>query len=286
MMHLSTTQKTDATWQVPSYDVVCLRPTRKDYAVIIPVLNEGERIQAQLQAMNQFGIHRSADVVIVDGGSTDGSLDLSFLRSVHVCVLLRKTGPGKLSAQLRCGYAHCLCEGYKGVVTIDGNNKDSVEAIPDFVRELETGTDFVQGSRFIPGGQAVNTPLVRFLAIRLLHAPLLSLAAGLRWTDTTNGFRGYSRRLLLDPQVAPFRNVFQTYELLPYLTVRIPRLGYACKELPVERRYPPSGKTPTKIHGFAGYFQLLGILLRAAGGGYNPNPMQSTYLRRDGTGKT
>ena len=65
----------------------------------------------------------------------------------------------------------------------------------------------------MPGGEHSHTPLSRYVGVRLLHAPLVSLAAGVRYTDTTNGFRAYSRRFLADGRVAPFRSVFEGYEL-------------------------------------------------------------------------
>src|SRR5260363_350405 len=65
-----------------------------------------------------------------------------------------------------------------------------------------------------------NTPKLRDFAIRFIHAPLLSLASDFKWTDTTQGFRAYRRRMLLDPKIAPFRAVFVTYELLAYLSYR------------------------------------------------------------------
>ena len=55
---------------------------------------------------------------------------------------------GRLSAQLRMAYDYALKMGYKGLVTIDGNNKDSVESIYEFIDLLKKGYDFVQGSRF------------------------------------------------------------------------------------------------------------------------------------------
>ncbi len=99
----------------------------------------------------------------------------------------------------------------------------------------------MQGSRFVPGGRAVRTPWARYLGIRLLHAPLISLAAGHRYTDTTNGFRAYSARFLSDPRVAPFRDVFSAYELHYYLAIRAARLGFRVAELPVTRTYPSHG---------------------------------------------
>ena len=116
-------------------------------------------------------------------------------------VALVKTGPGRLSAQLRMGYAFALMRGYDGVVTIDGNGKDGFDAIPAFLAALDAGYGFVQGSRYVPGGVAERTPLDRAIAVRLIHAPLVSLAAGFRYTDSTNGFRGMSAALLRDPRV-------------------------------------------------------------------------------------
>jgi dolichol-phosphate mannosyltransferase len=137
------------------------------------------------------------------------------------------------------------------IISIDGNDKDDPEAIPRFISALSDGVDFAQASRFIAGGVAENTPISRGLAIRLVHAPMLSLFSGFRWTDTTQGFRAYSRKMLLDPRIAPFRDVFQTYELLAYLSYRVPRLGYRCLEIPTIRRYP-KGEVPTKISGIRG----------------------------------
>jgi sugar phosphate isomerase/epimerase len=255
--------------QVPSYDVKSWAGRRHSYCVVIPVINEGQRISRLLAKMSSQAISEKADIIIVDGGSTDGSLEPDFINGEKVAGLLSKTGAGKLSAQLRCGYAFALDQGYEGIVTIDGNDKDDPDAIPRILARLEEGVDFVQASRFIKGGVAENTPLLRLIAIRCLHAPLLSLASGMAWTDTTQGFRGYSRRLLEDPKVAPFRNVFAGYELLAYLSYRAPRLGYRCEETPSTRRYPP-GEIPTKISGFRSNLILVQVLMNACLGRYDP----------------
>lgn len=253
---------------VPAYRVTTFREPRHRYALVIPVLNEGDRIRRQLAALNEAGV--PADVYLADGGSTDGSTAPAELSAAGVTALLVKTGPGRLSAQLRMGFHHVLGLPYDGVVTMDGNGKDGVEGVARIVAALESGLDFVQGSRFVRGGTAENTPLVRHLGVVLVHAPVTSLAARHRFTDTTNGFRGHSRRLLVDPRVAIFRDVFDTYELLAYLPIRAARLGYRVGEVPVARRYPASGSTPTKIHGLSGNAQLLRVLAKAATHQYDP----------------
>jgi len=254
-----------AAWQVPSFNKPLWLGRQHDFCVVIPVINEGTRIGSLLDRMAALQIAGLADIIIVDGGSTDGSLALDRLQAQGVRGLLVKTGPGKLSAQLRCAYAFALDQGYQGIISIDGNDKDDPAAIPCFVDALQQGVDFVQASRFVPGGIAENTPLSRDFAIRFIHAPMLSLFSGFRWTDTTQGFRAYSRKMLLDSQIAPFRDVFQTYELLAYLSYRVPKLGYRCVELPTSRRYP-KGEVPTKISSIKGNLSVLSTLFKVCAG--------------------
>ena len=254
--------------EVPSFVATEFRPRRSRYAVAVFVLNEGERIRAQLQKMQT--IAESLDIVVVDGGSTDDGVEPEYLASRGVRALLVKQGPGGLSAQMRVGLAWCLSQGYEGIVTIDGNDKDDTTAIPLFVAALDAGLDHVQGSRYVPGGRAVRTPLARHLGVTLLHAPLISLSARFRYTDTTNGFRAYSARLLRDPRVQPFRNVFLRYELHYYLAIRASRLGYRVREVPVTRSYPAGGALPSKIKGLRGNLSILSTLWAAVRGRFDP----------------
>lgn len=257
-------------WVVPAFRAEPLRDKATRYVIIIPVINEGTRIQRQLRDMAALAIPAAIDTVVVDGGSTDGSLAPEFLSEVGVRALLTKTGPGKLSAQLRCAYAWALLEGYDGIITIDGNGKDGVATLPRFAEALDQGFGYVQASRFLKGGHAENTPLSRLLAIRLIHAPVLSLAARYWFTDTTQGYRAYSSAYLLDPRTQPFREVFQRYELLAYLTVRASQLGYRVKELATARVYPKDEAIPTKISGVKALVDLLAVVWRALRGAYNP----------------
>lgn len=255
-------------WAVPASRAEVFHARRHRCALVIPVLDEGERIRAQLARI--AALAPGVDVVVADGGSTDGALEADFLRAQGVRALLTRTGPGKLGAQLRIAYAFALREGYEGIVTIDGNGKDGAEAIPAFLARLAEGFDYVQGSRYAPGGRAENTPADRAAANRLIHAPLLSLAGRFRFTDTTNGFRAYSRRYLLDPRVAPFRDVFVKYELLFYLTVRAGQLGYRVCEIPVRRIYPAGSPAPTKIRGLGSRLDVLKQTILAAAGRFAP----------------
>ena len=246
---------------VPAFDERVFFPRRARYCCIVFVLNENGRIRAQLGKMQSQA--RTVDIIIADGGSSDGSLDIDLLQSSGVRALITKRGPGRLATQQRMAFHWALREGYEGIITVDGNDKDDTSAIPRFVDRLAAGDDHVQGSRYVPGGQAINTPPIRHLAVRFIHAPLVSFAAKFHYTDTTNGFRAYSRRFLEDLRVQPLRDVFVGYELHYYLAIRAGELGFRVSEVPVIRAYPRAGPIPTKISPIRGNLNLFGALLRA-----------------------
>lgn len=266
-----------ANWKVPAFDIPLWYGRQHPWCVVIPVINEGERIKSLLSRMAALKIDAIADIIIVDGGSTDGSLNMETIGQRGVRGLLVKTGFGKLSAQLRCAYAFALDQGYEGIISIDGNDKDDPEPIPRFIDALKQGVDFVQASRFISGGVAENTPKSRDMAIRFIHAPMLSLFSGFKWTDTTQGFRAYSRQMLLDSSIAPFRDVFVGYELLAYISYRAPKLGFKCLEIPTIRRYPLN-EIPTKISGFRGNFLVMQALFLACLGRYNQKAISNEKI--------
>ena len=255
---------------VPKFESFEYKERLKDYVVLIPIINEGDRIHKELKRAQENNVSDYADIVICDGGSSDGCTEESKLRALDVNTLLVKQDTGKQGAQLRMGIWWALERGYKGVITVDGNNKDSIEDVPKFIEKLEEGYDIIQGSRFVKGGQAINTPFIRNIAVRLIHAPVISLTAHHKFTDTTNAYRAYSRRYLTDERVQPLRDIFMTYELLAYLSVRATQVGMKACEIPVTRAYPKGEKTPTKISFFKGNNELLKILFSNARGKYNP----------------
>lgn len=254
---------------IPKFETFPLSAKRNKYCLCIPVINEGEKFKKVLAKIKPYS--GLLDILVLDNNSSDGSTDTDFLRKNSVTALLELGERGRLGSQLRMGYYYALNRGYKGVVTIDGNGKDDPVSIPLFLKSLEEGFDYVQGSRFLKGGSGVNTPILRELGIRFIHAPLLGLSSGFWYTDTTPGFRAYSSKLLMDRKMSIFRKVFQSYELLAYISARAPRLGFKVKEVPIIRKYPKGGTVPTKIHGFEGNLELLTVLLKSALGCFNPS---------------
>lgn len=256
---------------VPQFECIEYSKKINEYVILIPIINEGQRIIQELKRASKYNVSDYADIVICDGGSTDGCTEESVLQKYNVNTLLVKRDVGKQGAQLRMGIWWSLARGYKGIITIDGNNKDSIEDVPRFIDKLKEGYDFIQGSRFIKEGKAINTPFIRMISVKLIHAPIISLTAHQRFTDTTNAYRAYSAKYLQDERVQPLRDIFMTYELLAYLSVRATQIGMKACEIPVTRSYPKSGKIPTKISFFKGNSELMKILLKNMCGAYKPN---------------
>jgi glycosyltransferase involved in cell wall biosynthesis len=254
--------------EIPTYDLHEFAKKKTKYTVVIPIINEGEKFQKQIRELKPYS--KKLDIIIADGGSTDGSTDKRFLKSQGVRALLVKTGEGKLGAQYRMAFSYAMDQGYEGIITMDGNGKDDADSLDHYIQTLDEGFDYIQGSRFIKGGKAINTPLMRLLAIRLLFSPMMTLASGYVYTDVTNGHRAYSRRLILHPKLKLFRNIFVKYEILFYITARAKKLGLKTKEIPVTRKYPDTGKTPTKIIGWKSQWELLSKTVAVALGKYNP----------------
>jgi len=244
-------------------------PRRTRYCVIIGVFNEGKRFTLQLERL--AGASCRADIIIADGCSTDGATaSQQIAGQVHALVVdRRRLG---LSAQYQTAIAYALSQGYEGVIMVDGNGKDGMEGVNCFITEFDRGADLIQGSRFLPGGSCRNTPLLRWICIRMIFSPLMSLASGFRYTDAINGFKGVSRKLLEHQDFQPFRQeLSKGYRLQYYINYRAPCLGGQVLEIPVVRDYPSAEEEiPTKIRSWKSYWNIFLALCRTCLGFYNP----------------
>jgi dolichol-phosphate mannosyltransferase len=229
------------------------------YCLCIFVINEGERLLSQLAKTRTLDF--CIDTIIVDGGSTDGSTDKEKLNQFKVNTLLVLEEKGQLGTQTQLAFMWAIENGYEGVITMDGNNKDSPSDALKFIEQLEGGYDFIQGSRFIKGGEHKNTPLSRLLGIKLIHAPLVQLASGYKYTDTTNGFRAYSKKLLTNSLFPVFLKSMSSYNYHYYLSIFSTVNKFKCTEVPVTRIYP-KGAVPTKISKVKGNYLLFAGLIK------------------------
>ena len=190
----------------------------------------------------------------LNDGSTDGGPAL--LRQHGIPVLdLPHTGAG---ACIKRAVGYAQEHGYDILVVMAGNNKDEPEEIPRLLQPiLQDGYDYVQGSRFLPGGGYPNLPTFRRVAIKLLST-LFSLYAGTRCTELTNGFRAYRIGLFSDPRIDIWQPWLDGYEYEYYVHWKAYTYGYKVKEVPVTKSYPADKSVQySKIPPFTGWWHML-----------------------------
>jgi dolichol-phosphate mannosyltransferase len=215
--------------------------------------NEGEKIRTTL---SRFPRQRDYDLMVMDDGSTDASLD-DVAERFGVGVLRHERNRG-VGAAMKTAFTYALENGYDVFVAVAGNNKDDPTQIDRLVRPIrDDGYDFVQGSRFLPGGYYGEMPTYRIAATKVVHPVLLSVISGKWITESTNGFRAFRVSLLRDPRIAWRQRWLDRYELEPYLLYKAIKLGYRHTEVPVTKIYPPRRLGYTKMKPIIGWWSML-----------------------------
>lgn len=224
----------------------------KEYLIGVSVYNEGEKIRRVIRKFNNYEIY---DVLIVDDGSTDHAVE-GLPHHPAVTVLSNDVcrGAGFTTRQT---IRYAQDKHYKYIIFVSGNDKDDSGDILQFVDFLKRGYDFVQGSRFLKGGQHGGMPYYRKVATRFIHPGLISFVTGMKITDSTNGFRAVRTGFFDDPRMNIEQQWLDQYELEPYLLFYAIRLGYKTIEVPVTKIYPPKAEGYTKMKPWTGWWSIL-----------------------------
>ncbi len=231
----------------------CLRVPAGMKVLVVPfAYNEGQKIQ---RTLNRHPAKREYDLLVMDDGSTDGSLENWDLNGATRLRNGRNRGAG---ASMKVVFQYALDHGYDVFVSQAGNDKDDPLELPRLLNPIFKGeADFVQGSRFMPGGSYGNTPSYRVIATRFVHPLLFSLAVGKHVTESTNGYRAIRTTILRDPRINWRQDWLDKYELEPFLLYKTIKLGYRHLEVPVSKTYPPHQQGYTKMKPITGWWSIL-----------------------------
>jgi len=154
---------------------------------------------------------------------------------VHIIKNKERKGVGYA---IREGIEYALSNRYDVAVVMAGNNKDDPREIPGLLTPiLKEGYDYVQGSRFLPGGKRVRNPFLRGVFSRL-YPFIWTLSTNIRCTDVTNGFRAYKLKIFSDKWINIWQTWLDSYQLEYYIHYKVLTLGYKTKEIPVSKVYP------------------------------------------------
>lgn len=186
-------------------------------SVVIPTLNEADNIPHVFERMPS----EVYEVVMVDGHSTDGTVELA-KRLWPALVVINQTSKGKGNA-LACGFWAARGD---IIVMLDADGSTDPAEIPRFVAALISGADFAKGSRFIAGGGSEDITAVRRAGNWLL-AKTVNCMWGGQYSDLCYGYNAFWRHCL--PFVSPDCEGFEVETLM---NIRAARAGLRIHEVP------------------------------------------------------
>jgi len=209
-------------------------------AVVVPTYNEKENIGLLVEAI--LALPLDIQIVVVDDNSPDGTGELLDEIISHQPALHVIHRPGKLGLGTAhiAGFRRALQMDVDCILSMDADFSHHPRYIPDLVAAAQR-KDIVIGSRYVPGGGAVDCGLNRTLLSQGANA-LARFLLGLRAHDCTAGFRCYRRYVL---ENAPLDQIFSNgYSFLIEILYKCQRLGYSVGEVPItfENRQRGSSK--------------------------------------------
>jgi glycosyltransferase involved in cell wall biosynthesis len=167
--------------------------TRSEGLVIIPALNEQAALGDVLDSLAalESSLDAPIDVLVVDDGSTDDTRAVARAHGAAVAPLPYNLGIG---GALRTGFTYAVRHDYQWAVQFDADGQHDSEAVATLTSALADGADLVIGSRFTDSTD-YQVSAARGSAMSLLRL-LVRILTGRRFTDTSSGFRGFSRPML------------------------------------------------------------------------------------------
>lgn len=200
--------------------------------VIIPAHNEEESLPGTLAEVRTKA--PGVDILIVDDGSRDGTSAVA--RALGVPVVRHPVNLG-VGGALQTGFRYAVEKGYDVGVQLDADGQHDPFYLGVLLEPVLAGLCEVSiGSRYVTS-TGYRAPLNRRIGM-LLFSGVVKLASGHTITDTTSGFRAYTRRVMEVCQ-HDFPKDFPDAPLL----ITFARNGFRLLEVPVVMRERVAGQS-------------------------------------------
>jgi len=229
----------DTVVAISPFDAAPASPARPgpDLSIVIPAMNEKENLELLLPALKEVisGLGIDAEIIVADGGSTDGTPDAAATRGARVV------------PQIERGYGGALLAGFAAsrapyVITMDADLSHRPVVLEELWRHRHDG-DVVIASRYVPSGEADVGGFRRLLS-RVLNVTY-SRALSLPVKDLSSGFRLYRRNILQGILLQS-----RDFDALEEILIRIHADGWQVHEVPFRYMSRGSGKSHARLLKF------------------------------------
>lgn len=185
-------------------------------SLVIPTLNEADNLRCVLPTIPDV----VDELVVIDGGSTDGTLDVVIMLRPDAVVVIEPL-PGKGNA-LKRGFQVATGD---IIVMMDADGSMDPRDILTFVAALRAGADVAKGSRFLQGGGSSDLTTLRSVGNFML-TQTVKLAFGGRYSDLCYGYMAFWRHVL-----PTFEGGATGFEVETFLNVRALAAGLRVVEV-------------------------------------------------------
>jgi glycosyltransferase involved in cell wall biosynthesis len=189
--------------------------------VLLPAYNEANFLGALCTALSS----RSAHVLVVDDGSTDGSTETALRHGANVVRHERNRGKG---AALRSGIEYALAGRSEWIAVMDADGQHRPEDLDCLMEQLgKENADLVFGQRAFNHGM----PPLRRWTNRLMSAALRRLT-GTQIIDSQCGLKIISRRAALTMKLTSSH-----FEIESEIIIAAAKAGLKIATVPIETVY-------------------------------------------------
>ena len=205
--------------------------------LLVPTLNEVEGMKAIMPLIKREWVDQ---ILVVDGGSTDGTLEYAKKMGYDTYVQKRK------------GIRHAYIEALplmKGdvIITFSPDGNSIAELIPPLVEKMREGYDMVIVSRYAKGAKSDDDDWVTGFG-NWMFRTLINLFYGAHYTDPMVIYRAWKKEVFYrldmdkDSSYATEERLFHTQiGLEPLLSIRAAKCGLRLAEIP--------GDEPPRVGG-------------------------------------